>query len=65
MSPWLSSFVDQMTSINRGRPFYASPDHLGEYILVDYVPEQAQEDLVDALSQRRLFHRMMNHMDTT
>ena len=36
-SPWLSSFVDQMTSINKGRAFYASPDHLGEYILVDYV----------------------------
>jgi uncharacterized protein with von Willebrand factor type A (vWA) domain len=26
-----------MTSINKGRAFYASPDHLGEYILVDYV----------------------------
>jgi uncharacterized protein with von Willebrand factor type A (vWA) domain len=36
-SPWLSSFVDQMTTINKGRAFYASPDHLGEYILVDYV----------------------------
>lgn len=36
-TPWLSSFVDQMTAINRGRAFYATPDHLGEYILVDYV----------------------------
>jgi uncharacterized protein with von Willebrand factor type A (vWA) domain len=26
-----------MTTINRGRAFYASPDQLGEYILVDYV----------------------------
>jgi uncharacterized protein with von Willebrand factor type A (vWA) domain len=36
-TPWLTSFVDQMTTINRGRAFYASPDQLGEYILVDYV----------------------------
>jgi len=36
-TPWLSSFVDQMTAINKGRAFYASPDRLGEYILVDYV----------------------------
>ena len=36
-SPWLSSFVDRMTTINKGRAFYSSPDHLGEYILVDYV----------------------------
>ncbi len=36
-TPWLSSFVDQMTNINKGRAFYASPDRLGEYILVDYV----------------------------
>jgi hypothetical protein len=26
-----------MTKINRGRAFYATPDRLGEYILVDYV----------------------------
>ena len=36
-TPWLSSFVDQMTTINKGRAFYAAPDRLGEYILVDYV----------------------------
>ncbi len=36
-TPWLSSFVDQMTTINKGRAFYASPDRLGEYVLVDYV----------------------------
>jgi hypothetical protein len=32
-----SSFVDQMTSINRGRAFYVSPDHLEEDILAHYV----------------------------
>jgi len=36
-TPWLSSFVDQMTNINKGRAFYAAPDRLGEYILIDYV----------------------------
>jgi uncharacterized protein with von Willebrand factor type A (vWA) domain len=34
---YLAEFVDQMTRINRGRAFYATPDRLGEYILVDYV----------------------------
>ena len=34
---YLTDFVDQMTRINRGRAFYATPDRLGEYILVDYV----------------------------
>jgi len=36
-SPYLTSFVDQMTRINKGRAFFAAPDKLGEYILVDYV----------------------------
>jgi len=36
-SPWLTSFVDQMARINRGRAFFAAPDRLGEYVLVDYV----------------------------
>lgn len=34
---YLTDFVDQMTKINRGRAFYATPDRLGEYVLVDYV----------------------------
>ena len=36
-SSWLMSFVEQMTQINRGRAFYATPDRLGEYLVVDYV----------------------------
>ena len=36
-SSWLVSFVDQMTRINRGRAFYAAPERLDEYVLVDYV----------------------------
>jgi len=36
-SPVLRGFVDEMTRINRGRAFYTRPDHLGEYLLIDYV----------------------------
>jgi uncharacterized protein with von Willebrand factor type A (vWA) domain len=34
---YLIDFVEQMTKINQGRAFYATPERLGEYILVDYV----------------------------
>ena len=33
----LTAFVEQITRINRGRAFFSRPEHLGEYILVDYV----------------------------
>jgi len=36
-SPSLRSFVEKMTSINRGRAFFTRPDNLGEYLLVDYL----------------------------
>jgi len=36
-SPSLRAFVDKMTQINRGRALYTRPDHLGEYMLVDYL----------------------------
>ena len=36
-SYYLLDFVDKMTRINRGRAFYATPDKLGEFILVDYL----------------------------
>jgi uncharacterized protein with von Willebrand factor type A (vWA) domain len=36
-SPWLTAFVEQMTRINRGRAFFATPERLGEYVVVDYV----------------------------
>jgi len=36
-SPYLASFVNEMTRINKGRAFFATPDHLGEYIVMDYV----------------------------
>jgi uncharacterized protein with von Willebrand factor type A (vWA) domain len=36
-SRYLSEFVDLMSRVNRGRAFYVEPEHLGEYVLVDYV----------------------------
>jgi uncharacterized protein with von Willebrand factor type A (vWA) domain len=36
-SPELMRFVEGMTRINRGRAFYTTPGHLGEYIMVDYL----------------------------
>jgi uncharacterized protein with von Willebrand factor type A (vWA) domain len=33
----LMAFVEQITRVNRGRAFFATPDRLGEYVLVDYV----------------------------
>jgi uncharacterized protein with von Willebrand factor type A (vWA) domain len=36
-SPYMAGFVSEIAKINKGRAFFATPDHLGEYILVDYV----------------------------
>lgn len=33
----LTEFVERMTALNRGRAFYATPERLGEYVLVDFV----------------------------
>jgi uncharacterized protein with von Willebrand factor type A (vWA) domain len=33
----LTEFVAHITKLNRGRAFYAEPEHLGEYVLVDFV----------------------------
>ena len=36
-SSYFTSFVIQMARINKGRVFFANPDDLGRYVLVDYV----------------------------
>ena len=36
-TPALTDFVGLVTELNRGRAFYAEPEHLGEYVLVDFV----------------------------
>jgi uncharacterized protein with von Willebrand factor type A (vWA) domain len=41
-SRYLSEFVDLMSRINRGRAFYVEPEHLGEYVLVDYVSRRTK-----------------------
>ncbi len=41
-SRYLSEFVDLMSRINRGRAFYVEPEHLGEYVLVDYVSKKSR-----------------------
>jgi uncharacterized protein with von Willebrand factor type A (vWA) domain len=38
----LADFVALITRMNRGRAFYASPEHLGEYVLVDFVSRRTK-----------------------
>ncbi len=38
----LAQFVERMTKLNRGRAFFATPEHLGEYVLVDYVDRRTK-----------------------
>ena len=38
----LAEFVALVTRLNRGRAFYATPEHLGEYVLVDFVSRRTQ-----------------------
>ncbi len=38
----LMRFVDDITRINRGRAFFADPEHLGDYILVDYLTQKTR-----------------------
>ena len=38
----LMRFVDDITRINRGRAFFADPENLGDYILVDYLAQKTR-----------------------
>jgi uncharacterized protein with von Willebrand factor type A (vWA) domain len=38
----LAEFVALVTRLNRGRAFYASPERLGEYVLVDFVARRTR-----------------------
>jgi uncharacterized protein with von Willebrand factor type A (vWA) domain len=33
----LKAFVERISQINRGRAFFATPENLGDYVLVDYI----------------------------
>ncbi|MBI3040892.1 MAG: VWA domain-containing protein [Chloroflexi bacterium] len=39
-SPFFTSFVTQMARLNKGRVFFASPDSLGKYLLMDYLTKK-------------------------
>jgi uncharacterized protein with von Willebrand factor type A (vWA) domain len=39
----LADFVALMTRLNRGRAFYATPERLGEYVLVDFVSRRTKK----------------------
>ena len=41
-SPALTDFVGLVTELNRGRAFYAEPERLGEYVLVDFVSNRTR-----------------------
>ena len=45
-SPALTDFVGYVTELNRGRAFYAEPEHLGEYVLVDFVQRRTKRAVV-------------------
>ena len=36
-SPYLMRFVERITQLNSGRAFFTSPEHLGEYVLLDFL----------------------------
>jgi uncharacterized protein with von Willebrand factor type A (vWA) domain len=38
----LMRFVEDITRINRGRAFFADPERLGDYILVDYLQQKSK-----------------------
>jgi uncharacterized protein with von Willebrand factor type A (vWA) domain len=41
-TPALTDFVGLVTELNRGRAFYAEPERLGEYVLVDFVQRRTK-----------------------
>ena len=38
----LTSFIERLTSINRGRAFFTTPETLGDYVLVDFIEGKKQ-----------------------
>lgn len=38
--PGLQRFVENLTSLNRGRAFFTSPENLGDYVLVDFLDQR-------------------------
>ena len=65
-SRYLSEFVDLMSRINRGRAFYVEPEHLGEYVLVDYVNKKTKRVAEPTAPIRRVVtvHRAATRTDS-
>lgn len=40
---YLVDFVERMTRANRGRAYFTSPSHLGEYLFVDYIRKRKRK----------------------
>jgi uncharacterized protein with von Willebrand factor type A (vWA) domain len=38
----LKAFIEKLTSINRGRAFFTTPETLGDYVLVDFIEQKKQ-----------------------
>jgi uncharacterized protein with von Willebrand factor type A (vWA) domain len=45
---YLADFINQVTQINHGRAFFAEPEALGEYVLVDYVDHKRKTKRIRA-----------------
>jgi uncharacterized protein with von Willebrand factor type A (vWA) domain len=39
---YLKSFIERLSSINRGRAFFTTPENLGDYVLVDFIEHKKQ-----------------------
>ena len=37
---YLKSFVEKLTTLNRGRAFFTTPETLGDYVLVDFIEQK-------------------------
>ena len=41
-TPYLQSFIEKLTKMNRGRAFFTTPETLGDYVLVDFIEQRRQ-----------------------
>ncbi|MEJ7583776.1 MAG: hypothetical protein WKF43_06715, partial [Acidimicrobiales bacterium] len=39
-TPYLQSFIEKLTQMNRGRAFFTTPETLGDYVLVDFIEQR-------------------------
>ena len=39
-TPYLRTFVEKLTQMNRGRAFFTTPETLGDYVLVDFIEQK-------------------------